>query len=528
MLRPLTLGCLAAAALAVLPAHAGARTRSLPHSSFLTIVGAGARDRAGTSVADAGDVNGDGIPDVLVGAPGAHAGKGAAYVVFGSSRHRSVRLSALGRKGFAIVEGPGSPASHPVLGTTVAAAGDVNGDGLADVIVGAPRSVANGQNSAGAAYVVLGKRSSSAVNVNALGVHGYSILGVSGGDRAGTSVAAAGDLNRDGRPDLLVSAPGVVTAEPVVCPPPVNCSPEFLDGAVYVVYGKATTAPVDLTSLGSDGYLIAGIEAGLIGPTTAGLGDVNGDGRPDIGFEVGLPFDEGAGGVFTLFGAAYSGTVRWLPQQGGGFAVPGFLATGAYSAEFAGSSLAPAGDLNRDGLDDILVGAPNEGCRPANCERGVPPRSRREDAGAAYLLFGDKTQETVGLIDSSVALHFVGPRRGSELGASVARAGDVNGDGVQDFAFGAPGPSSNLRFHGNRHTFRGSVFVVFGKREMKSIDLAHLGSRGFVLVGQPRDRAGESISRAGDMDRDRHPDLVVGAPGADHGRGMTYVVSLAR
>jgi hypothetical protein len=170
----------------------------------------------------------------------------------------------------------------------------------------------------------------------------------------------------------------------------------------------------------------------------------------------------------------------------------------------------------------LLVGAPYEGCAPGNCQRGVPRRSQREDAGAAYAVFGRRAAGPAAL-----RAKFVGPRSGGECGTSVARAGDVNGDGIQDLAFGAPGPSPNLRFHGNRRTFPGSVFVVFGRRPMRTIDLAHLGSRGLELRGRPRDRAGQSISRVGDLGRDGHPDLVVGAPGAHHGRGIAYVPSLA-
>jgi hypothetical protein len=457
-------------------------------------------------VAAAGDVNGDGLPDVVVGAPNAGRGAGAAYVVFGSRRHRVIRLSHLSRHGFAIVGDHGSGA-----GSSVAGAGDLNDDGLDDLIVGAPQADPLGRRNAGAAYVVFGKRSSGRVRVASLGSHGYTIDGAAVNGRTGASVADAGDLNRDGRADLLISAPGI----PSVAPDG--------NGVVYVLDGKADSGPVDLASPASSAYVIVGVSD--IGPAAAGVGDVNGDHQPDVAVRASLPFDEGAGGAFFLFGDRYSGELQVTGAPSTATPARGFLRTGGGSTFFGGSALAGVGDVNGDGLADTLVGARNEGC--STCGGATPPL-RRQDAGGAYLAFGSKREGSTGLEAKSAAVHFNGPRPGGELGVSVSSAGDVNRDRVQDFAFGAPGPSRFAFFHGNPKTFPGSVFVVFGSRHPRSLDLAHLGSRGFELRGQARDHAGESVATVGDMNHDRHPDLVVGAPGAGHGRGAVYVVSLRR
>lgn len=495
-----------AALLVPLSAQSADAARSLRSSAFVTIVGAGRGDRSGTSVASAGDINGDDIPDVIVGAPQAGGGAGTAYVVFGSRRHRVIRLSHLRRHGFAIVGDPGSRA-----GSSVAGAGDVNGDGLDDLIVGAPRADPLSRQDAGAAYLVFGKRSSTSVRAASLGSHGYEIDGAVVNGSAGAAVARAGDLNRDGRADLLISAPGIRSVA------------EDGNGGVYVLYGKADSVPVDLASPASSAYVIVGVED--IGPAAARVGDINGDHRPDLAVRVSLPFDEGAGGAFFLFGDRYSGEVQVTGASSPATPARGFLRTGGGHTLFAGSSLAGVGDVNGDGLADTLVGARSEGC--STCGGDTPPL-RRQDAGGAYLAFGSASESSTGLEDKSAAVHFNGPRPGSELGASVSSAGDVNRDGAPDFAFGAPGPSHGGFFHGNAKKFPGSVFIVFGSRDPRSLDLAHLGSRGFELRGQARDHAGESVASIGDMNHDRHPDLAVGAPGRDHGRGAVYVVSLRR
>jgi hypothetical protein len=196
------------------------------------IDGAAASDRAGWSVAAAGDVNGDGRDDVLVGAPFAsnngRESSGSAYVVYGeqAADPADVDLASLGGRGFRIDGAPGDATGGDHAGGSVAAAGDVNGDGRDDVLVGADSDGNNGPSS-GSAYVVYGTANPVNVDLASLGDRGFRIDGAAGGDRAGWSVAGVGDVNGDGRDDVVV---GALNADN---------NGRMDSGSAYVVYGNA-------------------------------------------------------------------------------------------------------------------------------------------------------------------------------------------------------------------------------------------------------------------------------------------------
>jgi Ca2+-binding RTX toxin-like protein len=252
--------------------------------------GAAAGDRSGTSVASAGDLNGDGYDDLIVGALYADpngSNSGASYVVFGkaSGFAASFDLSTLdGTTGFRL----NGAAAGDNSGRAVASAGDVNGDGYDDLIVGAQLADPNGSSS-GASYVVFGKASGFAASLDLSildGTTGFRLNGAAAGDRSGTSVASAGDVNGDGYDDLIV---GALYADP-------NGSSS---GASYVVFGGASgDTPVTTIGTAADEMLIGGIGADVL--TGGGGADLFRGGAGDDRLVVSdLAFREADGGSGT-------------------------------------------------------------------------------------------------------------------------------------------------------------------------------------------------------------------------------------
>jgi FG-GAP repeat len=409
--------------------------------SGFRIDGAAAGDLAGWSVAGAGDVNGDGRGDVLVGAPeagnDAGADSGSAFVVFGRNGAGTVDLAALGKDGFRIV----GASSDDDAGTSVAGAGDVNGDGQADVLVGARFAGNNGRAFSGSAYVVFGRAASGAVDLAALGNAGFRIDGAAASDLAGWSVARAGDVNGDGRGDLLVGARFA------------GNNARAASGAAYVVFGRARPMTVDLAALGDGGFRIDGAAAGdLAGGSVAGVGDLNDDGRADV--VVGARGADnndrpGSGSAYVVFGKSTRTRVDLANLGSNGFRIDG-----AAVGDRAGYSVAGPGDVNGDGRPDVLVGA-----HYADAED-------REDAGTTYVVFGTAKVKNVDLAGLRQAgFRVYGAVAGDGVGWSVAGAGDVNGDGRVDVLVGAPDADDNAR------NASGSAYLVYGRQSPRTVHL---------------------------------------------------------
>ncbi|OJA03256.1 integrin alpha, partial [Bathymodiolus thermophilus thioautotrophic gill symbiont] len=203
------------------------------------INGENADDWSGYSVSSAGDVNGDGLDDLIVGAfladTNGESNAGKSYVVFGKTNESAVNLSviAAGTGGF-VINGENA---DDWSGYSVSSAGDVNGDGLDDLIVGAFLADTNGESNAGKSYVVFGKTNESAVNLSviAAGTGGFVINGENADDWSGYSVSSAGDVNGDGLDDLIV---GAFLAD---------TNGESNAGKSYVVFGKTNESAVNLS-----------------------------------------------------------------------------------------------------------------------------------------------------------------------------------------------------------------------------------------------------------------------------------------
>ncbi|WP_295528562.1 integrin alpha, partial [Novosphingobium sp. Chol11] len=343
---------------------------SLAASDGFIIQGDDAGDLAGRSVSSAGDINGDGFAELIVSAPYGDNGDtdaGEAYVIFakaGATR-ANIDLTTLAASDGFIIQGD---VTRDYTGASVSSAGDINGDGFADLIVGAANGDNGGYN-AGEAYVIFGKAGATRTNIDLTSLaasDGFIIQGDVDYDRAGASVSSAGDINGDGFADLVVGAPG-------------GDNGGYSAGEAYVIFGKAgaTRANIDLTSLAAnDGFIIQGDAAyDVAGQSVSSAGDINGDGFADL--IVSAPYrDNGganAGEAYVIFGKA--GATRANIDLTSLTGSDGFIIQGDVAYDFAGRSVASAGDINGDGFAELIVGA-RYGDNGGN------------NAGEAYVIYG--------------------------------------------------------------------------------------------------------------------------------------------
>ena len=392
-------------------------------------------DHLGGGLAGAGDVNGDGVDDLLVSAPYADPNgfsSGQVYVVFGRTSFPPVLdLESLDGTDGARIDGI---TLGDQAGASIAGAGDFNGDGIDDFIIGAENADLHG-SSVGEAYLGFGRTIWPATlqlaSLN--GETGFRMTGIDSGDRAGTAVSRAGDVNGDGLSDVLVGAP--------FADPNGDAS-----GEAYLVFGRlqqpAVVALEDLN--GANGVTLNGVsEERATGFSVGDVGDLNGDGTDDL--LIGAYGDAGGpsgGETYVVYGREIWDAVVELGSLG---AAEGITINGIVSTDSSGWSVSGAGDFNGDGIDDALIGAPH-----------ADPNGT--SSGESYVLFGGAgLPQTVELdsLDGSNGTVFEGTSTIDLSGSSVASIGDFNGDGMRDIVIGGPGG----------HSTNGFAHVVFGRFE---------------------------------------------------------------
>ncbi len=346
-----------------------------------------------------------------------------------------------------------SDAAGAKYGVSVATAGDVNGDGYADIVVGAYEYV-NGLDTVGKVYVYYGSATGPGTSPD------WWATGGQVDSMTGLAVATAGDVNGDGYSDIIVGAPGFD-------------NPQVDEGIAVAYYGSASG--MGAVDRDPDWFVQGNQDSGFFGASVSTAGDVNGDGYSDVIVGAYL-FDNGETDEGAVF--IYQGSATGLSTT------PARFLQSDHAGEEFGFSVNTAGDVNRDGYSDIVIGAP---------EFDVDVSDTNE--GKAYVFKGSATG-----VEATPVWSYVGENAGDKFGFAVSSAGSIRGNGICDIVVGAPGHTNSTPNDGAIYIFHGHLSQGV---ESTYSDFKTAGNSG---------EFGRSIGCAGDVNGDGFSDIIIGQP----------------
>ncbi len=460
----------------------GAQMDSIPD---LTFIGEQVDNYFGCSVSTAGDVNGDGYDDIIIGAYGANFDDGKAYLYFGGAEMDTVAdLIFIGKDSYPEYE-------NGKFAISVASAGDFNGDGYDDIIIGSSEyendDIHDGDYTGGV-HLYFG-------GVNMDNTRDMLFVGKNDGDQFGYSVASAGDFNNDGYSDIIVGAYGADEAYIYLGGANPDTTYDLVltdnDPSEYAEFGSTVSSAGDVNGDNYDDVIIGNSNTtsayiyyggstldptadvnliytgGDFGGSVSTAGDVNNDGYDDVLVSDNFYYDDTkAGHAYIFLGGSTMDNVMDYSFSEGETQWSSF-----------GLPVAYAGDINNDGFSDIIVSDANES----------------NSVGSVYLYLGSQS------MDNYVDVHFVGEGSGNTFGQYMT-SGDFNGDGYPDIAVEATMYNNG----------EGITYFYFGGINADTVADLTIPGRG-------------EISSAGDVNGDGYDDFLIANTSADNYKGEVYL-----